>query len=174
MSAKTERDFLRGKTTAIYESHHTVTDVTTGEILYEERSARRRTSEEPDFIKIYYKAMMAINGLDEIPLTFLMALSSQLGFTNGNKIFFYNNKATRREISDYCNIGDNMVQKYLRRCVAKGVLFTTRDRGVYEVNPWLIARGKWSHIRELQTHFSFVDGRWTRRIVTDTEADDEE
>lgn len=169
MLANTENDFLRGKTTSVYESHHTVTDVSTGEIIHEEHSTKKRTSDEPDFIKIYYRAMMAVTGLNEIPLDFLIALSAQLGFTNGDRIFFYNNKATRREIGQYCRIGDNMTQKYLRRCVAKGVLFSTCDRGVYEVNPWLIAKGRWTHIRELQTHFSFVDGRWERRIITDTE-----
>lgn len=169
MLAFTENDFLRDKTTTVYESHNTVTDTRTGEILYEEHSSKKRTSEEPDFIKVYYRAMMAVNGLDEIPLDFLMALSSQIGFTNGDRILFYNNKATRREISEYCHIGDNMTQKYIRRCVAKGVIFTTRDRGVYEVNPWLIAKGKWAHIKELQANFSFVDGKWTRTIAQETD-----
>lgn len=62
-----------------------------------------------------------------------------------------------------------MTQKYIRRCVAKGVIFTTRDRGVYEVNPWLIAKGKWAHIKELQANFSFVDGKWTRTIAQETD-----
>lgn len=169
MRAQTEDDFLRTKTTTVYESTHTVTDMETGELLRSEVSTKKRTSDEPDFIKVYYRAMMAVNELDEIPLSFLIALSAQIGFTNGDRILFYNNKSTRREIAEYCGIGDNMVQKYLRRCVTKGVLFTTQDRGVYEVNPWLIAKGKWAHIRELQANFYFVSGKWERRILRETD-----
>ena len=104
----TEENFLRAKNTAVYESNNMVTDVQSGEILYQEKSTKVKTSTEPDFIKVYYKAMMAVNAISEIPLDFLLALSAQIGFTNGDKIMFYNNKTTRRAISEYCNIGDNM------------------------------------------------------------------
>ena len=139
----TEENFLRAKNTAVYESNNMVTDVQSGEILYQEKSTKVKTSTEPDFIKVYYKAMMAVNAISEIPLDFLLALSAQIGFTNGDKIMFYNNKTTRRAISEYCNIGDNMTAKYIKRAVEKGILFSTQDRGSYEVNPWLIAKGKW-------------------------------
>ena len=95
----TEEIFLRAKNTAVYESNNIVTDVQSGEILYQEKSTRVKTSTEPDFIKVYYKAMMAVNAISEIPLDFLLALSAQIGFTNGDKIMFYNNKTTRRAIS---------------------------------------------------------------------------
>ena len=94
----TEENFLRAKNTAVYESNNMVTDVQSGEILYQEKSTRVKTSTEPDFIKVYYKAMMAVNAISEIPLDFLLALSAQIGFTNGDKIMFYNNKTTRREL----------------------------------------------------------------------------
>lgn len=66
----TEEDFLRAKNTAVYESNNMVTDVQSGEILYQEKSTRVKTSTEPDFIKVYYKAMMAVNAISEIPLDF--------------------------------------------------------------------------------------------------------
>ena len=99
----------------------------------------------------------------------MLALSAQIGFTNGDKIMFYNNKTTRRAISEYCNIGDNMTAKYIKRAVEKGILFSTQDRGSYEVNPWLIAKGKWEHIRELQAAFQFVDKKWIRTITEEIE-----
>ena len=145
----TEEIFLRAKNTAVYESNNMVTDVQSGEILYQEKSTRVKTSTEPDFIKVYYKAMMAVNAISEIPLDFLLALSAQIGFTNGDKIMFYNNKTTRRAISEYCNIGDNMTAN--------------------EVTPGLIAKGKWEHIRELQAAFQFVDKKWIRTITEEIE-----
>lgn len=164
-----EQDFRRGKTTAIYESDTSIVDSSTGEILRQEHAIKRKTSSEPDYIKVYYQAMMAVNEISEIPLDFLLALSAQIGFANGDRILFYNNKTTRRAISDYCEIGDNMTAKYIKRSVEKGILFTTEDRGTYEVNPWLIAKGKWEHIKELQANFQFVAGRWERTITMDPE-----
>ena len=59
----TEEIFLRAKNIAVYESNNMVTDVQSGEILYQEKSTRVKTSTEPDFIKVYYKAMMAVNAI---------------------------------------------------------------------------------------------------------------
>lgn len=168
-----EEQFLREKTTTVYESRNKITDVATGEILQEEYTTKKKTSAEPDFIKVYYKAMMAVNEISQIPLEFLLALSAQIGFANGDKILFYNNKTTRREISDFCKIGDNMTAKYIRRSVEKGILFKTNDRGTYEVNPWLIAKGRWEHIRELQANFEFVQGKWKRVMTLESMQNDE-
>lgn len=169
----TEDSFRREKTTTVYESENTIIDAISGEIIQQEVSSKKKVSTEPDYIKVYYKAMMAVNEISEIPLDFLLALSSQIGFANGDKILFYNNRTTRRYISDYCNIGDNMVAKYIRRSVDKGILFSTQDRGTYEVNPWLIAKGKWSSIQELQANFRFVEGKW-ERVMTLTPEESQE
>lgn len=170
-----EQDFLRDKTRVVYESEREIIDRATGEILQSEKETSKRTSSEPDYIKIYYKAMMAVQGVEEIPLSFMLALSCEIGFSNGDRVMFYNNKTTRRRIAEYCAVGDNMVTKYIRRCVDKGVLFSTPDRGTYEVNPWLIAKGKWEHIKELQASFRFVAGKWERiaRVKRDDESESE-
>lgn len=170
-----EQDFLREKTQVVYQSEYTIIDEASGEIIKSERETSKRTSNEPDFIKVYYKTMMAVQGVEEIPLSFLLALSCEIGFSNGDRVMFYNNKTTRRRIAEYCEVGDNMVTKYIKRSVDKGVLFTTSDRGTYEVNPWLIAKGKWEHIRELQASFRFVEGKWQRVAeVTPEEAETDE
>lgn len=171
---QTQEDFLRTKTRIIREVETTDIDTASGEIIRSTRETTRSTSTEPDYIKVYYKAMMSVHDISEIPLGFLLALSSQIGFSNGDKVLFYNNKTTRRLISDYCQIGENMCSKYIRRCVEKGVLFATQDRGTYEVNPWLIAKGKWDNIRKLQASFEFVNGRWTRTIESNPPTDTDE
>lgn len=165
----TEDNFLRNKTTTVYESSTAIVDSTTGEILRQEHAVKKKTSNEPDYIKVYYQAMMAVNGISEISLTFLLALSTQIGFTNGDRILFYNNKTTRRAICDYCQISDSMASKYIERCTKRGILFSTEDKGTYEVNPWLIAKGKWEHIKELQANFQFIAGKWERIIVEENE-----
>ena len=170
MSKLTEQDFLRDKTSTIFESENTVTDVATGEILHHERNTTKSVAAEPDFIKVYYKAMLAVQDIDDLPLSFLLALSCHINYANDEKILFFNNKTTRRSIAEACDVKDNMVAKYVQRSVKCGVLFKTGDRGTYEVNPWLIARGKWDKIRELQASFSFVAGKWQRVVVEDAES----
>jgi len=169
--AVTEQDFLRSKTRTIYECERTIIDDTTGEMLMTEKESSKKTSTEPDYIKVYYKAMMAVQGVEDIPLKFLLALSCEIGFSNGEKVIFYNNKMTRASIAQYCDVSDNMASKYIRQAVKRGVLFPTEYKGAYEVNPWLIAKGKWQHIKELQAQFEFVQGKWRRRIVMDADAD---
>lgn len=171
----TTDDFLRDKTRTTREYENTVIDIATGEIISQEKSVTKIRSTEPDYIKVYYKTMMAVNEISEIPLDFLLALSSQIGFANGSgdKILYYNNKTTRRAISNYCNIGDNMTAKYIKRAVDKGILFTTQDRGTYEVNPWLIAKGKWEHIKELQANFTFLSGKWQRIVTLESDKNNE-
>lgn len=58
-----ESKFLRSKTTAIYESDTSVVDKSTGEILRQERAVKKKVSAEPDYIKVYYQAMMAVNDI---------------------------------------------------------------------------------------------------------------
>ena len=163
--AITEQNFLREKTTNIYEYENTVINSQTGEILHHEHNTKKHTSSEPDYIKLYYKTMMAVQNVDQIPLNFILALSAQINFANGDRVLFYNNKTTRRAIADYCRCGDNWTAKLIKLSVDKGILFKTEDRGTYEVNPWLIAKGKWEHIKELQTNFQFVAGKWERTIT---------
>lgn len=172
----TEQDFLRDKTRTVYESERTIVSEDTGEILRSEKETVKKTSTEPDFIKVYYRTMMAVNQIGEIPLNFLLALSCEIGFSNSNNdvVTFYNNKTTRRRIASYCGVGDNMITKYIKRSVEKGLLFTTEDRGTYEVNPWLIAKGRWERIKELQASFEFIGQKWRRKIVETEKPNDEE
>ena len=56
------------------------------------------------------------------------------------------------------------VERYVKKSVDNGLLFRTNYRGVYEVNPFMIAKGKWESIKKLRANFDYVDGKWTRII----------
>lgn len=160
-----EEKFLRKKTINLFEKTSELINIQTGEIVTLAKQTVKITSLEPEYIKLYYQAMMAVANISEIPLNFLLALSSQISFTNDKKpMYFYSNSVTQQKISQYCNIKKTMTNEYLKRCVEKGVLFKTEKRGIYEVNPWLIAKGKWENIKELQANFCFVEGKWERII----------
>lgn len=160
-----EKNFLRKKTITLFEKTSELINVQTGEIVSLAKQTVKKTSQEPEYIKLYYQAMMGVTNISEIPLDFLLALSSQISFTNNKKpMYFYSNRVSQQEISQYCNIKNDMTKRYLKRCVEKGVLFKTGTKGIYEVNPWLIAKGKWENIKELQANFCFVEGKWERII----------
>mgnify|MGYP006946881863 FL=1 len=51
----------RESNTAFYDHEQSVIDVTTGEILASHRETIQKTSGEPDYVKLYYKTMLAFN-----------------------------------------------------------------------------------------------------------------
>lgn len=156
--------FLRNKTTSLYEINNQVVDVNSGEIIRQERQTKARTSTEPDYIKVYYQAMMAVHDITDVPIAFILGLADCINYANKDTeaMLFFNNKTTRRKLADIMGVTDSMIAKYIKKCTDCGVLFKTTDRGTYEVNPWLIAKGKWDNIKILQTKFDFINNRWER------------
>lgn len=72
-------------------------------------------------------------------------------------------------MSENYDISISMINKYIRKMVEYGVLFKTEERGTYDVNPWLIARGEWKNISQLRTEFDFVNGKWQYVIQSPVE-----
>ena len=180
----TEEDFKRSKTQVIYQNVNTVIDKATGEILQEETNQKLRVSTEPDYIKIYYRTMLAVNGIDGLSLDFVLALASVISYTNNpdEPILFYNNRSVRDKLAMLCAkqdgqpISDNMVARYIKTAKDVGLLFPTKYKGSYEVNPWMIAKGKWQNISKLQAGFTFdgEKGKWFRNMETVEEQEQEE
>lgn len=156
----------RQSNTAFYDHTYEVIDKTTGEILQHQKKTITKTSGEPDYIKLYYKTMLAFNDVHDIPLDFILALSEQMHWTNdGSPLLFFNNRAVQEVICKACGgIGASMYAKYIKRCKEQGIIFPTKYRGTYEVNPFLIAKGKWDSISLLRADFDFVNGKWTRYV----------
>lgn len=162
----------RTKKQVVFETTNQIVDTVTGEILRQESTQKIKTTTEPDFIKVYYKAMLAVNNIDKMPIDFVLALASVITYCNDNKpIYFHNNKTNRDLIAECClkrdgqPISDNMVSRYIKDAKDLGLLFETPHRGTYEVNPCMIAKGQWKNINKLQASFDFTDGRWTRTMT---------
>ena len=172
----------RAKRQVVYENNETLVDTATGEILQLRQTQKIKTTTEPDFIKVYYKTMLAVQGIEEMPLEFVLALSSVITYSNNpnSPIYFYNNAANRRIISECCMnkkgkpISDNMVARHIITATKMGLLFKTPNRGIYEVNPCMIARGRWENIRGLQARFDFTEGKWSRTMIEEQKATKEE
>lgn len=155
----------RTSNTAFYDHEQTLVDVQTGEILTSHRETIQKTSGEPDFVKLYYKTMLAFNGVDDIPLTFIIAMADHMTWSNdASPLLFFNTRLVREQICTICGIKEAMYKRYIGRCKDSGLIFPTQYRGTYEVNPFFIAKGKWDSIKALRATFDFVGGKWTRHL----------
>ena len=149
----------------LYESVVSMVDPATGEVLKHEEISFARASTEPKFVKLYYQTMLAFNDIACIPVGFLLALSEVIDYANEDEPMVYENtKRKRRRLADLLQVSDNMVTKYIKKAVDVGILFKTEDRGCYEVNPWMLAKGRWESIKKLQADFDFVSGKWVRIV----------
>ena len=160
-----------GEHKAYYVEKEKDVDVVTGEIIGQTEKTKAKTSSEPDFIKLYYKTMLAFNGADNIPIEFILSLSNYINYSNdGEPLLFINNKLTREQICKNCKIKESMYAKYIKRCVETGLLIQIIGyKGSYEVNPFFIAKGKWDSVKKLQTEFDYVNKKWFRKIEEKTE-----
>lgn len=163
----------REKNKSFYTHEETIIDVITGEILNYTQKTITKTSAEPDFIKVYYETMMAFNQIHDIPISFVLSLSKFIGWTNeGCPQTITLNKFAKETISKDCGVDTRQIERYIKKSVDNGLLFRTKYRGVYEINPFMIAKGKWESIKRLRANYDFTNGQWKRIIESKTENDE--
>lgn len=156
---------LNTKKITVFEKVKTEVDSETGEILSQSQEVINKTSKEPDFIKIYYETMLAFNQIHGIPISFVLSLSQFIEWTNeGKPMFITINKRIKQIMESDCGVKIAQIERYIKASVDNGLLFRTEFRGVYEVNPFMIAKGKWESIQDLQCKFNFVNGKWIREV----------
>ena len=140
-------------------------DKETGEILSEQKTTVGRATKEPNYIKVYYETMLAFNQINNLPVSFTLSLSKFLEWTNDGKPMVVTlNKRVKDIMQVDCGVKLAQINRYITTSIKSGLLFKTEYRGVYEVNPFMIARGKWESIQKLQCKFDFVNGIWVREV----------
>lgn len=156
----------RGTSRGLKETRETRFDSVTGEVLDEIKTETKITGTEPDYIKVYYRTMLAFGGIQDVPVDFLLALSGCITWaTDNDPMIFQSTKVMRERICSQCGIKEDMYRKYLQRCKKHGLLVAKPGyRAVYDVNPFFIARGRWADISKLRGTFNFTDGTWSRDI----------
>lgn len=151
------------RNTAFYEHEETVIDQVTGEVLSSVKKTVAKTSAEPDYVKVYYETMMAFNQIHDVPVSFVLSLSKFLEWSNNGKPQCATiNKRIKSIMCEDCNVSLPQIDRYIKKSVDNGLLFRTEYRGVFEVNPFMIAKGKWESIKQLRTQFDFIGGKWER------------
>lgn len=158
----------RERKTVVYDKEYIVTDIATGEILSRSTDKLVKSSVEPDFIKVYYQTMLAFNEIHDIPVSFVLSLSKFVEWSNdGAPLVVTLNKRNKEIMQKDCSVSLPQLARYITRSVNNGLLFRTKYRGVFEVNPFMIAKGKWDSIKQLRTSFDFIGGKWQRMIESE-------
>lgn len=146
-----------------FEEYKELVDNSTGEITTSCRGISRTQDKEPDFVKLYLNTMMSFQGIEGISADLLISLCSHTqGYVNSENdpLVFINNSYNKQKMAYELGVKTNMIAKYIKKLTDAGVLIKSNMRGIYYVNPWLIARGKWQHIKKLQMHFDIINGTW--------------
>lgn len=136
-----------------------IIDSETGEIKTEILNFETNWLNENNYIKVYYDVILKFHDISSIPVGFICEIGQYVSYADKNMEIHFNPEIKER-ICEHLKISMSMVNKWIHRCVEVGILFKTRNRGSFLVNPFIIARGKLADIRNLQCNFSFMDGKW--------------
>lgn len=144
----------------IYENVTTVIDED-GVIKNQTKETVKVEEREPDFIKLYLDCVCTFKGLNKALSPILVAFCSYMTWADSEhkRQLIWMNKLTKEAVASTLGIGVDRVNKALKDIVNSDI-FRKIDgvRGCYEVNPFIIAKGKWCDIKELRANFDFVNG----------------
>lgn len=153
---------------------HTEVDLTTGEIsriIHEEQMGYIDT--EPEYVKVYIGTQLCLNSIDPSLAPYIIAFSSYLTYANDEKYqhMIQTNSLVREGVAKTLGVTEGRVKQIINKLVDSGIfipIYTSveengvvtrkKKRGLYFVNPWVVAKGSWKDIKNLQQNIDFVKG----------------
>lgn len=144
----------------VYENAVTVVD-SDGVILQQTKEIVKMEEKEPDFIKLYLDCVCTFKGLNKALSPILVSFCSYMTWADSehSKQLIWMNKLTKEAVASKLGIGVDRINKALRDIVDADIFRKISGvRGCYEVNPYIIAKGKWSDIKGLRATFDFNKG----------------
>lgn len=146
---------------AIYEKVNQITDISTGEVLREETEVVMTKDTEPEYIKLYLDCICTFKGLNKALSPILVAFCSYMTWADSkhDRQVIFMNSYTKEHVAEDVGVSVDRVNQALR-AITKADIFRKikGKRGVYEVNPYIIAKGKWTDIKKLRANFDFING----------------
>lgn len=145
---------------SVYERLETVIDKNTGEIIQQTTESVKIQDKEPEYIKLYLDCICTFNGLNKALSPILIACCTYMTWADSKhkKQMIFMNQYTKQQIASDAGVSIKRVNQALTEIV-KADIFRKVDnmRGVYEVNPYIIAKGQWSDIKVLRANFDFIN-----------------
>lgn len=129
----------------------------TGEIIGETHEIKETTIykkvEEEEFIKIYYDTYIASVGGNHSSLSnLMMEIGKRMSYSKKGQIVILN-KYAKDDIAESLGVTNNRVGHLIADCTRLGLLIRI-DRGVYAVSPFIMAKGEWSDVKNLQLNYN--------------------
>lgn len=140
-------------------------DNVTGEHTHGEKtSIFLGQDKEPPFVKMYLEDIEILHRLPKKSGDFLFELLMNMNYESEITI----NRIMKRRICEKLGLeNERTINNFLSTMVKKDVLYRV-DRGVYIVNPYLLAKGDWNNIKGLRVAY-----KNNKRIITPDEGQDD-
>lgn len=135
-------------------------DVETGEIIssktLKEWSLPR---EEPDYVKLYFNAVLEFNAVSCANTPILLELIKYMSYADDEKggQMIYLNKYLKDQICKNLNIKDSTLKANISK-LCKGNILKRVGTGTYMANPFIFGKGDWASIKNLRASFDWNNG----------------
>lgn len=154
-------------------------DYNTGEIKEETTTIRTVAEREPDYIKLYVDMICVFNEIEGSFSKVLLEFSKYISYADEKKGGLLEITSFRKQnIAEACNVSVSRINQAITAFVKKNIFmpYTKSDgvkqRGVYIVNPYIIAKGKWENVKKLRATFDFIEKTFSADISTQKDISD--
>ena len=140
----------------IYSNEIVTYDKETGEVIEHTETRYKQISIEPNYVKVYVDATIALLGRSKTSkeADVLLILAKNMTYMSENipnKV--YVDKTLKDYIIEQTGIKEgtlkNMLTDFVKRDIIRRI-----GKGVYQLNPFMFAKGNWSAIRRIQMDWS--------------------
>jgi hypothetical protein len=138
---------------------------------------------EPDYIKIYIGTQLCLNNLDPSLAPYIIAFGPYMTYANDSQYqhMVTTNIVCREGVAATLGVTVYRVDQIIKKLVATGIFIPVvhrvehdgivtqkKRRGMYFVNPWVVAKGSWKDIKKLQQNIDFVKGE-SSYLISDSD-----
>lgn len=145
----------------VYESTEMIINHETGEITRTTHTSVKKSSKEPDYIKLYLDCLCTFKGLNKALSPVLISFCHFMTWAdNTHKAqMIFMNSYVKEQVCEMTGLKVDRINKALKEIVNAEIFVKVEGkRGVYKVNPFIIGKGEWNDIKELRANFDFTNG----------------
>lgn len=143
-------------------------DGNTGEITKSKETIVTAHGSEPDYVKLYLQDILYLKDMPPQYSAVLLSLLKRASYAGDDLgMCVVLAPIIRKQICEEVNLkGPQSLANVLQKLV-KGEILIWKDRGVYQLNPWLFGKGKWADISSLRLEVNYYpnSGRTFKTVI---------
>ena len=136
-------------------------DATTGVII--ENTNRQHwivEREEPDFVKLYFNAVLEYNKVSCVITPLVTELLKYMTYADDELLggqVVYLNATLKKKICKNLNIAEVTYRTNMKK-LCDGKIIRKLSTGTYQFNPYIFGKGNWNNIKDLRASFDWKNG----------------